>query len=54
MRICAYCNKIRNDSDYWERVETYIRERTGSKFSHGVCPDCFDKQVALLEEMVLD
>jgi len=47
--ICAYCNKIRDGADYWQRVETYIRERTGSRFSHGVCPECFDHQVELLE-----
>ena len=47
--ICAYCNKIRDGADYWQRVETYIRERTGSRFSHGVCPECFDRQVELLE-----
>jgi CheY-like chemotaxis protein len=47
--ICSYCNKVRTDGDYWERVETYIRERTGSRFSHGVCPECFDDQVKLLD-----
>ena len=45
--ICAYCNKVRDGVDYWQRVETYIRERTGSRFSHGVCPECFDHQVKL-------
>ena len=46
--ICCYCHKVRNDSDYWERVESYIKERTGSRFSHGVCPECFDHQLNLL------
>ena len=51
--ICAYCSKVRDGEDYWQRVETYIRERTGSRFSHGVCPECYDEQVKLLEaEMV--
>jgi phosphoserine phosphatase RsbU/P len=51
--ICAYCSKVRDGEDYWQRVETYIRERTGSRFSHGVCPQCYDQQVKLLEtEMV--
>ena len=47
--ICAYCSKVRDGEDYWQRVETYIRERTGSRFSHGVCPECYDEQVKLLE-----
>ncbi|MCL5021838.1 MAG: response regulator [Nitrospirae bacterium] len=41
--ICAWCKKIRDDSGYWKRVETYIRERTGASFTHGICPDCARK-----------
>jgi sigma-B regulation protein RsbU (phosphoserine phosphatase) len=48
--ICSYCSKVRDGEDYWQRVETYIRERTGSRFSHGVCPECYDQQVKLLEK----
>ena len=46
--ICAYCRKIRNDQNYWQMVETYIGEQTGSNFTHGICPDCHAK---LLEEL---
>jgi DNA-binding response OmpR family regulator len=49
--ICSYCHKVRSDDEYWERVESYIRERTGSRFSHGVCPECFDDQVKKLEAL---
>jgi len=49
--ICSYCNKVRDDGDYWERVETYIRERTGARFSHGVCPECFDDQLKKLDDL---
>lgn len=38
--ICASCKKIRNDKGYWEEVETYIKERAGVEFSHGICPEC--------------
>ncbi|MEA3208739.1 MAG: hypothetical protein QOE70_1796 [Chthoniobacter sp.] len=48
--MCSYCNKVRDGVDYWQRVETYIRARTGSRFSHGVCPDCYDEQVRLLDK----
>jgi DNA-binding response OmpR family regulator len=50
--ICSYCNKVRNDDDYWERVETYISERTGTRFSHGACPDCFDQELKKLDKLV--
>jgi len=41
--ICMYCKKIRNDRDYWQNIENYIHEATGSDFSHGICPDCYDR-----------
>ncbi len=43
--ICMYCKKIRNDKDYWEEVEKYMRERTGTDFSHGICPECYESRV---------
>jgi sigma-B regulation protein RsbU (phosphoserine phosphatase) len=43
--ICSYCKKIRDDQNYWQQLEGYIKERTGSDFSHSVCPDCFQRVV---------
>ncbi|MEI6352200.1 MAG: response regulator [Verrucomicrobiota bacterium] len=40
--ICMYCKKIRTDGDYWQSIENFIHEHTGSDFSHGICPDCYD------------
>jgi len=39
--ICSYCKKVRDDKNYWNQIESYINSRTGSSFSHGVCPDCY-------------
>ncbi len=39
--ICSYCKKVRDDKNYWNQIESYINSRTGSNFSHGVCPDCY-------------
>jgi phosphoserine phosphatase RsbU/P len=41
--ICSYCKKIRDDHNYWQQLEGYISERTGSDFSHSVCPDCYQR-----------
>jgi PAS domain S-box-containing protein len=41
--ICASCKKIRDDSGYWKKIETYISERTEAEFTHGICPDCMTK-----------
>jgi hypothetical protein len=39
--ICAACKKIRGDDDEWTPVEGYISKRSGARFSHGMCPECF-------------
>ena len=41
--ICMHCKKIRGDADVWERVETYIEQRSGAKFSHALCSDCLNE-----------
>jgi sigma-B regulation protein RsbU (phosphoserine phosphatase) len=43
--ICSYCKKIRDDRNYWQRVESYISTHSDARFSHGVCPDCYDRIV---------
>ncbi len=43
--ICSYCKSIRNDQNYWQQVETYIADRSEAKFSHGICPACYEKIV---------
>jgi len=41
--ICAWCKKLRDDEGYWKSVEQYIGERTKAEFTHGMCPECFNK-----------
>jgi len=43
--ICSYCKKVRDDQNYWQQIEGYINERTGSEFSHSICPDCYQRVV---------
>jgi phosphoserine phosphatase RsbU/P len=43
--ICSYCKRIRNDRNYWQQLESYISEHSEAQFSHGVCLDCFEKQI---------
>jgi GAF domain-containing protein len=42
--ICAWCKRIRDDQGYWSQVEAYIHAHTGADFTHGICPECLDKQ----------
>jgi hypothetical protein len=41
--ICMYCRKVRDDVDFWDDVETYIARHTETRFSHGVCPSCYER-----------
>lgn len=43
--ICSYCKKVRDDQNYWQQIEGYINQRTGSEFSHSICPDCYQRVV---------
>lgn len=44
--ICAWCKKVRTDRDYWQQVEEYIGEHSDARFSHGICPECLERQQA--------
>lgn len=41
--ICASCKKIRDDTGYWNQIETYIHAHSEATFSHGICPECMKK-----------
>jgi DNA-binding response OmpR family regulator len=46
--ICSYCKRIRNDENYWERVEVYVSEHSAARFTHGICPSCYEHAKAEL------
>ena len=41
--ICMYCKKIRDDSDSWHQLESYIEHHTEALFTHSLCSDCRDE-----------
>ena len=47
--ICAYCKKVRkpasdpNDMESWQPIESFVREKTTARFTHGICPECAGK-----------
>lgn len=41
--ICSNCKRIRDQDNQWHGMEDYITERSHTKFSHGLCPDCAHK-----------
>lgn len=43
--ICSYCKQVRDDHNYWLKVETYVAEHSEAQFSHSICPDCYRQNV---------
>jgi len=43
--ICMYCKSIRDDENYWQSVEAYITHHTNTRFSHSICPTCYQNVV---------
>jgi sigma-B regulation protein RsbU (phosphoserine phosphatase) len=43
--ICAYCKRIRDGAERWQPIEQYVEKRSDALFSHGICPDCYEKHV---------
>lgn len=43
--MCAYCKSIRNDQNYWEKVETYFTQHSNVSFTHSYCPNCYERYV---------
>ncbi len=41
--ICMYCKKIRDDSDTWHRLESYIEKHSAAMFTHSLCAGCLDE-----------
>lgn len=48
--ICSYCKQIRTDRGIWQELEAYIRDRSDAEFSHGLCPECFNKKMVEIGE----
>ena len=46
--ICAYCKKIRDDDGYWSQVEKYVSDHSEARFTHGICPGCFEREMKAL------
>lgn len=43
--ICSYCKNVRDDKQYWQRIEAYFSAHEGTKFTHSVCPSCYEEHI---------
>lgn len=47
--ICMDCKRIRDDHNHWHQLERYIASHTAARFTHSLCPICFDKRAVEIE-----
>jgi hypothetical protein len=52
--ICSSCKKVKDDKGYWEQVESYISKHSETEFSHGYCPQCYEKEMARIGTLKKD
>jgi len=50
--ICAWCKKVRGGDKYWQSVESYISSHSDVDFTHGICPECLEKQQKSISKML--
>ncbi|MBF0526892.1 MAG: PAS domain S-box protein [Deltaproteobacteria bacterium] len=41
--ICSSCKKIRDDTGYWNQLESFLGKHSEVVFTHSVCPECAQK-----------
>jgi len=46
--ISSYCKKVRETSGVWVEVEKYIWDISRTLPSHGICPECYEREKELL------
>ncbi|HTR99372.1 MAG TPA: hypothetical protein VML00_06440, partial [Bacteroidota bacterium] len=47
--ICAWCKRVRDKDGSWQQVESYVTIHSEAGFTHGICPDCAQREVEALE-----
>jgi hypothetical protein len=43
--LCSWCRRIRSDDGKWELIEHYLKKKADTDVTHGVCPECYEKQL---------
>jgi hypothetical protein len=43
--VCSYCRRIKDESEGWLTLESYLAAHSRVEVSHGICPDCFETHV---------
>ena len=50
--LCCYCDRIRDENDYWLFIPGYAGRHVEVEYLPTVCPDCYERYGALeIEEL---
>jgi hypothetical protein len=49
MTVCSYCKRVRLAHEAWEKIEEYVARKSEVIFTHGVCPECFEKHAGMIK-----
>ena len=50
--ICSWCKKVRDDEGLWTQIDHYVTANTNATFTHGMCPECFDRSQRELDHIL--
>lgn len=48
--LCASCKKIRDNTGYWEQLESYLQYHLRVGYSHSFCPECAEQLLLLAKK----
>jgi uncharacterized membrane protein len=48
--LCASCKKIRDNTGYWEELESYLQNQLRVGYSHSFCPECAGELLSLAKK----
>ena len=49
--ICSYCKKVKEESGKWVPVEEYLCDISGAIPTHGICPQCYEREMGKVKDM---
>ncbi|MFN2316729.1 MAG: PAS domain-containing protein [Gemmatimonadales bacterium] len=49
--ICAWCSRIQNSEGEWETTTEYLARSPEIRLTHGMCPECYEREAAAAEHL---
>ena len=45
LSICSYCRRLKDAAGAWVPLERYVAASSSAQFTHGICPECYERYV---------